>query len=534
MGRELPVVQAFRSGIRRRLAFAFLLTATIPVLVAVYLAQSMLQQSSELFFVPELRQHLTRSLAVYGDYARTLEESMRSRTMVLSRDPALLRAAGNLEQGTVGSDALHPEARLLLEARLSQLRSQDSELQRLTLRLGTEKVSVGEDPSDSEAVHEFPVDTELLLDGQKIGLLHAEFVVERGAFDRAEELATFIEDYGKLQQDRGSVEFVFVLAFSVLLGLTIIAAVAAGSGSARGVTRRIRRLAVATREVTAGNLDARVLVDTDDELGQLAHGFNRMVQEVEGSRIRIDYLSRLASWQEVARRLAHEIKNPLTPIQLAVQELHQRLSGNAGAHQHLLDTSLEIVQTEVGTLRRLVTEFSEFARLPQSALESSDLRAFLRDLASEFERTPELLLPESGELREPMWTLSFDIDQAPLLVEFDAQMFRRVVINLISNAIQACWLSDRSPKVRVSVETTAESCLVTFDDNGPGVPFELRTQIFEPYVTNKADGTGLGLAIVKKIIIEHRGRIEVADSPSGGARLAVRLPLSRTALLPST
>ena len=141
---------------------------------------------------------------------------------------------------------------------------------------------------------------------------------------------------------------------------------------ARGITRRINRLSVAIDHVAAGNLDVRVPVTGSDELTELARVFNRMLGEMQQSRARIEYLQRIGAWQEMAQRLAHEIKNPLTPIQLAVQECHRKYAGDDPRFRALLDTTLEIVEEEVGTLRRLVGNFSSFARLPHAELKRGE------------------------------------------------------------------------------------------------------------------------------------------------------------------
>jgi nitrogen fixation/metabolism regulation signal transduction histidine kinase len=242
-----------------------------------------------------------------------------------------------------------------------------------------------------------------------------------------------------------------------------------------------------------------------------------MLGEVETNRGRIEYLQQLATWQGMARRLAHEIKNPLTPIQLAVQEIHQRYTGNDTAYQQVVNTTLEVVEAEVGTLRRLVTEFSDFARLPKAKLASDDLYAFL-----EAERGQRQLTAVHG----PQVRIDFEIPigvSAP--VYLDRQMFRRVLINLINNAAQATLGVKGERRIRIVAQpSTGKWLTLHVDDNGSGIPEALRSTIFDPYVTHTAGGTGLGLAIVKKIVVEHGGTIEVSSSPLGGARISITLP----------
>jgi nitrogen fixation/metabolism regulation signal transduction histidine kinase len=294
-------------------------------------------------------------------------------------------------------------------------------------------------------------------------------------------------------------------------------------------------LAEATKLVAAGNLAIRVPERGNDEMSELARAFNRMLGEVADSRARIEYLQRIGAWQEMARRLAHEIKNPLTPIQLAVQEAHRRYADADPKFKKLLDTTLEIVEDEVGTLRRLVGEFSDFARLPQANLEQEDLAEFLRELSAQLVLLGEE--PGHGELPDELrsvWDgkpidLVFDVPAEPAEVLMDRHMLRRVLVNLLQNAAQALRRNSETPaKIRVSLRRDGDYWVLDVDDNGAGIPEALRETVFDPYVTTKHDGTGLGLAIVKKIVIEHGGNIAVGDADLGGARLRVRFPVLGT------
>src|ERR1019366_2873909 len=186
------------------------------------------------------------------------------------------------------------------------------------------------------------------------------------------------EIYTQLEKERAKVYAPYYEAFAALLGITVVATFVLGFFLARGITRRINQLAVAINHVAAGDFDVRVPVTGNDELTELARVFNRMLGEMQQSRARIEYLQRIGAWQEMAQRLAHEIKNPLTPIQLAVQECHRKYGGESPKFRALLDTTLEIVEEEVGTLRRLVGNFSSFARLPHAELREASLRDFLR------------------------------------------------------------------------------------------------------------------------------------------------------------
>lgn len=536
-------------GIRGRLALAIVLTAVIPLVAAVVLARNMVRQTAQRFFVPEVRQNIERSLDLYGELAKATKANMRLQAAAFATD-GLLRDhvqrknfdAARRRLGTLLQQ--HPDlVSLSVEddsgttlAQVDRGKPVDEQHENqlvVTQSLGTitgapaHATTRDADAGAPDSAHE--AKTTAAADDRQ---LVAVFATDKARFDAFGKMGEFVAAYSKLEARRDADEQTYVVAFAALLGITIILASGVGSRLAVGVTRRASELARATRLVAQGDLSIRVHEDAKDELGDLARAFNRMLREVETSRDRIEYLSRLASWQEMARRLAHEIKNPLTPIVLAMQEVHERLGNLSAEQKQFLDSALEIVETEVQTLRRLVGEFSEFARLPESHMEQGDLVAFLRELQRELELT-EGRPSDDGRDRDgtepaPQPHFDFDLLPAPALAHIDRQMMRRALVNLVSNATQAARGVANDVQIRVSLKRQQDYYELLVDDDGPGVPQALRSQVFEPYVTTKHDGTGLGLAIVKKIVIEHRGHIEMLESPKGGARVRILLPLTES------
>jgi nitrogen fixation/metabolism regulation signal transduction histidine kinase len=238
-----------------------------------------------------------------------------------------------------------------------------------------------------------------------------------------------------------------------------------------------------------------------------------MVAELSEARSRLVYLQKVSAWQEVARRLAHEIKNPLTPIQLAVQELASKYRGGDPAYERLLETAQEILNEEVGAIRRLVDDFSAFAKLPKVEPLPVDLGQVVDDFAR----------------AHPEWQEALHVDRhAPVEALCDRMLVRRVLANLVENAVQAATAAGKKPVVRLAValDASGRAACLTVDDNGPGVEAPSRDRIFDPYVTTKEHGTGLGLAIVRKIVLDHGGDIRLTDAPAplGGARFVVTLP----------
>jgi two-component system nitrogen regulation sensor histidine kinase NtrY len=318
-------------------------------------------------------------------------------------------------------------------------------------------------------------------------------------------------------------------ALTALAGAALAALVAGRLTAARA--RRLGVFGAAAGRVGAGDLTARVR-PRGDELDALAGAFNQMAEALSLTRERVDYLQRLAGWQDVARRLAHEIKNPLTPIQLAVQEVARRYAGDDAKFKRTLETAREVVEEEVATLRRLVTAFSEFARLPEVKPAPADLAEFVRDM----ETSRQFLDEAAGEAGKKV-TVVFSTDDTPIPVMVDRIMLRRAFENLVRNAAQA--LGDRGGTVwvraerrRVAVTPTegaapeeVDQAWLVVEDDGPGIASANHAKVFDPYFTTKSEGTGLGLAIVRKIAIDHAGDVGLEDRPGGGARFVITLPL---------
>ena len=332
--------------------------------------------------------------------------------------------------------------------------------------------------------------------------IYANFLALREAMEREQDLERVLPVVlPRIFRGLG-VALVIVLALATAIGLFV----------ARRATGRVATLREAARRVGEGDLAVRVSPRGKDELDELGRAFDRMVAELAEARPRLEYLQKVSAWQEVARRLAHEIKNPLTPIQLSVQELASKYRDGDPEYEKLLATAQEILAEEIGTIRRLVDDFSAFAKLPKVAPAPVDLGQIVDD----FVRAHAEWQP----------FLRYAPPAAPVGAEGDRMLIRRVLVNLVENAVQAASGAGRAPTVTLSVSADAARGVATLvvDDNGPGIPARERERVFDPYVTTKEHGTGLGLAIVRKIVLDHGGDVHASATPDGGARLTVTLP----------
>ena len=222
-----------------------------------------------------------------------------------------------------------------------------------------------------------------------------------------------------------------------------------------------------------------------------------------------------AAWSEVARRLAHEIKNPLTPIQLSAERIKHKLGSKLNKEDtDILDKAVSTIVNQVDAMKTMVNEFSEYARAPKLNLELTDINETIKEISHLFENSGIKITT----------TLLKELPK----IKVDVNMMRQVLINLIQNAQDAMINNTKKPSIKINTNKYKNYLILSIEDNGPGFSADILKKAFEPYVTTKSHGTGLGLAIVKKIIEEHEGTINLENIKSGGANINIQLPISKS------
>ena len=306
----------------------------------------------------------------------------------------------------------------------------------------------------------------------------------------------------------------------------IILAILLSSWVAARVTRPVVQLARAAQEVAAGHWDTRVEVSSGDEVGQLAESFNRMTAELLAQKERLVQTERVAAWRELARRLAHELKNPLFPLQLTVENLMRARTQSPEQFDEVFQESSSTLLGEIANLKAIIGRFSEFSKMPQPQLQPVQVNDILRGVLKLFQA--QLQAPGRAAI-----ACQLELDERLGTIAADSDLLHRALSNLVLNAMDAMpqggTLTLRSKKDDGKV-------IIEVADTGSGMTREESERIFTPYYTSKQHGTGLGLAIVQSVVSDHGGRISVQSEPGLGTTFVIELPTHVEALekMPAT
>jgi signal transduction histidine kinase len=291
----------------------------------------------------------------------------------------------------------------------------------------------------------------------------------------------------------------------VLIGVFILATLLANR-----IAAPIQQLTAATERVAEGDLDVQVEVPAaDGELRQLIDSFDAMTRDLKRSREKLVLVERELAWKEMAKQVAHEIKNPLTPMKLSVQHLRQAFHDRAANMDEILETVTTTIIEQIETLNRIASEFSHFGRMPRRKLEACDLQDVLRESAQLFEQDRNILI-------------SSDVGPSLPPILADREELRRAFINLIRNGIQAM---DGKGRIDIRAQREEGGIRITIRDEGKGIPEDVRDKLFQPNFSTKTDGMGLGLAIVKKTIDDLGGTVLLVPAEGKGTVASIFLPL---------
>ncbi|MCL1818249.1 MAG: ATP-binding protein [Spirochaetaceae bacterium] len=368
---------------------------------------------------------------------------------------------------------------------------------------------------------------EILPDGETVLRTRKNFENRRGSFfavlslslpasfeRSAEELSSTLETYRQFEQYRPAFLFVIFGLYGLFSLPLMLLAVLASFRLSDEIARPLVSLEEATRKVAEGDFSFRILSRSRDELSLIADSFNRMVMELEKSRLKSMQTEKVAAWQEIAQRLAHEIKNPLTPIKLSAERILKRYGENAGDFAEILHSAAASIIREVDGLDALLTQFRNFSRLPAPQFQPVNLK--------------DLICEAAATYRAENISITCDEVSPSINLFLDPAQIRQVFANLITNAIDAMPRGGRIVfRADLIRKGNAHYCRIQTEDTGGGIAPENVSEVFNPYFTTKSYGTGLGLSVVERIIFDHKGQVWFESQPGVGTTFFIDLPTEK-------
>ena len=304
-------------------------------------------------------------------------------------------------------------------------------------------------------------------------------------------------------------------------GVGILVAILASLWFAARVTRPVVSLAEAARRVAAGDLNAKVDVESSDELGELAASFNRMTEDLLQQKDRTLQAERVAAWRELARRLAHELKNPLFPLQVTVENLMRAKQKSPEMFEEVFQEGTATLLAEINNLKVIIGRFSEFSKMPQPQRRPTQLN----DVVGSVLRVFHAQLQGNDQARNRI-TVHTELAEALPEISADPDLLHRALQNLVLNAIDAM---PQGGELTIRTGTIGDRIEISVSDTGSGLTQEECGRLFTPYYTTKQHGTGLGLAIVQSVVSDHGGKISVESTKEKGTTFRIELPFAAPA-----
>lgn len=345
--------------------------------------------------------------------------------------------------------------------------------------------------------------------------------IDPNVLQQVDKTSIAYKNYRLSSDHYSEVQVTFVLFFSIVSLLLLMSAIWIGLTIADMIVKPIIQLIAAAESVSGGDLSIKLpIVNVNTEIDDLCRSFNRMTHQLAQQKHDLILSEKKSAWADMARKIAHEIKNPLTPIQLSAERLKRRYLKEIQNDPTTFQACIDTIIRQVNSIGSLVTEFSNFARMPEPKLEPIDIVMLCQET---------MILQQQAN---PSIMFLFDA-QFPTIVDlFDPMQISQVLTNLIQNSINVLAensLENRRSIIKIRLFISHKILYIKIEDSGPGFPIHEREKLLEPYYTTRDKGTGLGLAIVSKIVSDHNGRMELLDSEDlGGACVLLSFPLKQS------
>ena len=337
-------------------------------------------------------------------------------------------------------------------------------------------------------------------------LYQGEKTLQAILFGSPEAAFYLVADF--IPPDQSAVFSSFIDVVSLVALVSVLAAVGLGFYISGRTKREFDNLIDAFGRVAGGDLGTAVMAYSEGEFSDLADSFSEMTQKLRHSQQQLATTEKIAAWQAMARKIAHEIKNPLTPIGISADDLRQSYQQKLPHFDQTLDTNTRLIKGEVGRLTRLLDEFVSFARMRSPEIKNNRLDMILTELESLY----------AGKISAGRLRLVKRSRRTTAAL--DAELIRQILVKLVKNGLEA----GEDSSVTVGLDDVSGGLRLTVSDSGPGFDSEVLERRFEPYLSTKKDGSGLGLVICQRIVHDHGGRIDLANNEEGGAKVTVILP----------
>ena len=503
-------------NIRTKLVLSLLIIALLPVLPVYYLVKNLLVRSLEVGY----NENVERALEHAAEISRELYAKYKTETLEFAIEAAGSDWAKNLmnHQNRVAAHIAQNANKLgrakidFFDLRANLLYTGSSDPQHLFPKLYQNNLAPLLEKNDAQILtisddpgHIFAF-APIEIQGSRRGFLVVTRAVDETFTRGSAQVVKVHQIFKSLNLFEDDLARGFLLSFFAVYVPLAALSIGVGVYFSRKITNPLLLLVGGTKKIAAGNWDYRVPVTSKDEVGELVTAFNNMIATLKEKQEQVIALEKMAVWREIARILAHEIKNPLTPIQLTVQQMKDKYPGDDLEYRRLLEECTEIVTDEIESLRTLVREFSEFARMPKLNPAPGNLNELVQEVSKLYSNS----------------NLKMELDFSLPEFKFDYEKLRRALINLIDNAIDS-MKTRTDPLLQIQTQKQADKAILRVTDNGCGVPVDLQAKIFEPYFSTKKTGMGLGLAIVKRIVDEHGGKIALESKVGEGTTFKITL-----------
>jgi two-component system, NtrC family, nitrogen regulation sensor histidine kinase NtrY len=373
---------------------------------------------------------------------------------------------------------------------------------RETLKESQDVINWSSDPADAELFHAIP------LTGPRLDSANQDAAKASGANQQL--LGVLL--VGSARRPLIELQRQVVSTAMFVGGGGVVVAILASLWFAARVTRPVVSLADAARRVAACDLNAKVEVESHDELGELAVSFNRMTEDLVQQKDRTLQAERVAAWRELARRLAHELKNPLFPLQVTVENLMRAKQKSPEVFEEVFEEGTATLLAEIHNLKTIIGRFSEFSRMPQPQRQPTRVNDLVRSVLQVFQAQ----LQQRNQI-----AVRAEFDEALPEISVDPDLLHRALQNLVLNAIDAM---PQGGALTLSTAAISGGIEVSVSDTGSGLTPEECERLFTPYYTTKQHGTGLGLAIAQSVVSDHGGKISVESAKERGTTFRIELP----------